>query len=124
LKAYIELSTEQAIFFGGGGGGGESKIGHNNKLAARQSSLTVMSEKVSSHLCDILPTGSGCYSVVFLLMTDSGCFQVVDMRWGVRDGATDTHAKNLEDLKYLDYIYCLDELFHRDDHKEGHLKVR
>ena len=26
-----------------------------------------------------------------LITTDSGCFQVVDMRWGVRDDATDTH---------------------------------
>ena len=34
----------------------------------------------------------GCYNAVFPLnTTDSGCFQVVDMRWGVRDDATNTH---------------------------------
>ena len=27
----------------------------------------------------------------FPLITDSACFQVVDMRWGVRDDATNTH---------------------------------
>ena len=26
-----------------------------------------------------------------LITTYSGCFQVVDMRWGVRDDATNTH---------------------------------
>lgn len=31
-----------------------------------------------------------CYTV-FPLVTGSGCFQVVDMRWGVRDDATNTH---------------------------------
>ena len=42
----------------------------------------------------------------FSLITDSGCFQVVDMWWGIRDGATNTHAKNFDVLKFHDYGWC------------------
>ena len=42
-----------------------SKRSYNTKVAARQNSITVLSEKVSSHLCDIHPTDRGCYNVVF-----------------------------------------------------------
>ena len=41
-------------------------------------------------VCGIEVRGFGCYAVL-PVVTGSGCFQVVDMRWGVRDDATDTH---------------------------------
>lgn len=65
------------------------KSSHNNKVVARQSS-TIVLRRLIQCLCEIHSTDTACY-IPFPLVTCSGCFQVVDMRWGVRDDATNTH---------------------------------